>query len=305
MEFSRAGVSGIVAVGCLLMYGLLAVYVERKLAAWIQDRQGPMETGPYGLAQTLADILKLLRKQETIPAAAVKGLFLFAPLLALASVVASLAWVPFLRPSSGGEYGLWLALTVVSLEAVALFLGGWASGSKYAFLGAYRLLVLVLAYELVLGLLLLLVVSHYGTLDIAAIQSMQRPLWGILQSPGMFLGGLLWVGVGLMVSHRAPFDLPETESELVAGALTEYSGFRFALFMLAEYIVMLLQAIWVSYIFLGGWLWVGVPVLILGQMVVRWAWPRWRPDQALLLAWKRGIPLAFVAWVLEMIYVKM
>lgn len=296
--------NGLWIVGALLAYGLLAVYVERKLAAWVQDRQGPLETGPYGLLQTLADIGKLLRKQESVPATALRRLFLAAPALALVSVIGALAWLPGLSPSAAGEYSLWLALSVLGLEAVALFLGGWASGSKYALLGAFRLLGLILAYELVLGFLLLTVVAHYSTLDLGAIVHQQEHLWGLLHSPGMFLAGLLWIATSTSVAHRAPFDLPETESELVAGALTEYSGFRFALFMLAEYILMLLHALWVSYVFLGGLWAIGVPVLVLLQMLLRWAWPRWRPDQVLTLAWTGAIPLAFASWVIEMLYLR-
>lgn len=286
----------------LLGYGLFAVYIERKLAAWIQDRRGPIETGPYGLLQTAADILKLLRKQDTIPNSAIRGAFFVAPAVALTATLAAWAWTPVFYPVADTPYALWLAFAVLSLEAVAIFLGGWSSGSKYALLGAYRLLVLLLAYELILGLLLLTVLAHYGTFSLKAIALKQREIWGIFQSPSLFVGGLLWIGTSVMVSHRAPFDLPETESELVAGYFTEYSGFRFALFMLAEYIVMLLHAVWVSYVFFGGGTVIGVPLLLLGQMVLRWAWPRWRPDQVLALAWQKFIPLAFFLWIGEMLY---
>ena len=296
--------SGLLLVGALLLYGLFAVYVERKLAAWIQDRQGPMETGPYGLLQTLADLLKLLRKAESIPATAVRGMFLFAPVLALLAVVGTLPWLPFAHLSAENDYTLWLGISVLSLEAVALFLGGWSSGSKYALLGAYRLLVLLLAYELILGLLLLTILTHYGTFSLVQITHQQADIWGIFQSPMLFVAAMLWFAAGVMIAHRAPFDLPETESELVAGTLTEYSGFRFALFMLAEYIVMLLQAIWISYVFLGGNLLLFAPVLVIAQMVLRWAWPRWRPDQVLALAWRRGIPGAFFVWVGELLWQK-
>ncbi|MCS7188350.1 MAG: complex I subunit 1 family protein [Bacteroidia bacterium] len=294
--------NGWIAIVGILLYGLFIVYVERKVAAWIQDRQGPTETGPGGVAQTLADFLKLLRKQEAIPAYAVKSIFLFAPLLAIGGVIASLTWLPFLHPHGGGEYGLWLCITVASLEPAGLFLGGWASGSKYSLLGAYRLLLLLLAYELIVGLLLLTIAAHYKTLDIAYIVERQRSIWGLFQSPGLFLAGILWIGTGTMISHRAPFDLPETESELVGGALTEYSGLRFALFMLAEYTIMLLQAVWFALVFLGGgWIW-GAPLLVMLQILFRWSWPRWRPDQVLSLAWRKGIPLAALACVLTILY---
>ncbi|MCX8112941.1 MAG: NADH-quinone oxidoreductase subunit H [Bacteroidia bacterium] len=294
--------SGVAWVIGLLLYGLLAVYVERKLAAWIQDRQGPMETGPYGILQTLADILKLLRKEEALPAPSVQRVFLLAPVMAFLSVVGALPWIPLVEPHLRNEYGLWLAISIVSMEAVALFLGGWSSGSKYALLGAYRLLTLLLAYELIIGLLILTVATHYGSLDLQEIVNSQTQIWGILQSPSLFIAGILWFLAGVMVAHRAPFDLPETESELVAGVLTEYSGIRFGLFMLAEYILMLLQAIWVAYVFLAGKVLFWIPVLVLLQMTLRWAWPRWRPDQVLVIAWRRGIPVAFLAWVLELIW---
>ncbi len=291
--------NGLLLVGLLLGYALGVVYAERKIAAWVQDRQGPMETGPYGILQTLADILKLLRKQESLPATAVRGLFLSAPLLALAASVGAWSWLPFLKPSASGPYGLWLALTVLGLEAAAVFLGGWSSGSKYALLGAYRLLVALLAYELILGLLLLTVLTHYGSFDLQAIAQAQRTRPGLLQSPFLFLAAGLWLAAGILVAHRAPFDLPETESELVAGAFTEYSGFRFALFMLSEYVVLLLEAVWVSWVFLGGLL--AVPFLVVLKILLRWAWPRWRPDQVVTLAWRYGIPLAFAAWIGEMV----
>lgn len=292
--------NGVIAVAGILLYGLIAVYVERKLSAWIQDRMGPTETGPYGLLQTLADFLKLLRKAENIPETAVVGIFLFAPFLALIATIATLAWLPILTPSSDNPYALWLALSILLLEGIALFLGGWASGSKYALLGAYRLLVLLIAYELVLGLLLLTVLAHYGELSFTHLYHQQRQLPGALQSPFLLIASFLWVAAGTAVAHRAPFDLPETESELVAGTLTEYSGLRFALFMLAEYIVMLLQAVWVVWVFWGAWL-VLVPVGVIGQMLLRWAWPRWRPDQVVALGWRYGIPLAFLCWVGEML----
>lgn len=294
--------SAVVVIAGLLVYALFAVYIERKLAAWIQDRQGPMETGVYGLAQTLADLLKLLRKAESVPATSVQPTFLFAPILALLSVSGAMAFLPLTEIHADHDYALWLSVSILTMEAVAVFLGGWSSGSKYALLGAYRLLVSLLAYELILGLLLLTVITHYQTLSFTAFIAHQRDVWGVFHSPFMALAAALWFAAGVIVAHRAPFDLPETESELVAGTLTEYSGFRFALFMLAEYILMLLQAIWIAYVFLGGNLWFAVPLLILLQMTLRWAWPRWRPDQVIALAWRKGLPLAFLAWLGEMLW---
>ncbi|MEN2991965.1 MAG: complex I subunit 1 family protein [Bacteroidia bacterium] len=293
---------GYLALLGLLLYGLLAVYAERKIAAWIQDRLGPTETGPYGLLQTFADLLKLLRKSETVPEEAVRPTFRAAPLLSFAALAASLTWLPFLQPASSSEFGLWLASLTLILQAATLFLGGWASGSKYALLGAYRLLVLVLAYELMIGLLLLTLLAHYGTFSLAAMAAQQKGTWGLFQSPFLLGAAAAWLWTALLTAHRAPFDLPETESELVAGALTEYSGIRFALFMLSEYGVMLLQGLWFGYGFLGGQGWLGALLVVSLLLIVRWAWPRWRPDQVLTLAWTKGIPLTFFLWLGELLW---
>ena len=290
-------------VGGLLAYGLLAVYVERKVAAFIQDRVGPVETGPWGLLQTLADVVKLLRKHVPLPLGRETTLYEAAPLLALAAVCAALSWVPLWPLHAASPFGLWIAVGIMALEAVAIFLGGWSSHSKYALLGAFRLLGLVLSYEVLMGLLLLIVGLSYGTWDLVQIQSLQAKEWGLLRSPAMLLAGALWLFMSLLVSHRAPFDLPETESELVAGYLTEYGGIAFGFFMLAEYIVMFLQAYWIAHLFLGA-RWVGfwVPLLIIAQIIVRWAWPRWRPDQVVRILWHYAIPIAFAAFILEALW---
>ncbi len=290
-------------IGGLLAYGLIAVYVERKVAAFIQDRVGPVETGPWGLLQTLADVVKLLRKQVPLPAGREGSIYQSAPLLALGAVCAALAWVPLWPLHATSPFGLWIASGIIALEAVAIFLGGWSSHSKYALLGAFRLLGLVLSYELLLGLLLLVVGLSYGTWDLIEVKALQREGWGLFRSPAMFLAGLLWLAMALLISHRAPFDLPETESELVAGYLTEYGGMAFGFFMLAEYIVMFLQAYWLNHIFLGAqWIGFWVPLLIFAQIIVRWAWPRWRPDQVIRILWQYAIPMAFGAFITEAVW---
>jgi NADH-quinone oxidoreductase subunit H len=290
-------------VGGILLYGLIAVYVERKVAAFIQDRVGPIETGPWGLLQTLADVVKLMRKAVPAPAGRESTLYEVAPLIALSAVCAAVAWFPLWPLQAASPFGLWIAVGIMALETVAIFLGGWSSHSKYALIGAFRLLGLVLSYEVLLGLLLLIVGLSYGTWDLVAIRDLQKNTWGLLLSPGMLIAGILWLLLSFLISHRAPFDLPETESELVAGYLTEYGGMAFGFFMLAEYIVMFLQAYWITHVFLGArWVGLWVPLLIFFQMVVRWAWPRWRPDQAIKLLWKYAIPVAFGAFVLEALW---
>jgi len=290
-------------IGGLLAYGLIAVYVERKVAAFIQDRVGPVETGPWGLLQTLADVIKLMRKEVPAPEGREAALYRAAPLLALAAVCATLAWLPLWPLHATSAFGLWIATGIAALEAVAIFLGGWSSHSKYALIGAFRLLGLVLSYELLLGLLLLIVGLSYGTWDLIQIKALQSESWGLFRSPAMLLAGLLWLTMAFLVSHRAPFDLPETESELVAGYLTEYGGIAFGFFMLAEYIVMFLQAYWLNHIFLGAqWIGFWVPLLIFAQIVVRWAWPRWRPDQVIRILWQYAIPAAFGAFITEAVW---
>ncbi len=290
-------------VGGLLAYGLVAVYVERKVAAFIQDRVGPMETGPWGLLQTLADVVKLLRKGVTPPAGREAAFYEAAPLVALAAVCAALAWVPLWPLHATSPFGLWIAVSIMALQAVAIFLGGWSSCSKYALMGAFRLLGLVLSYEVLLGLLLLIVGLSYGSWDLVQIQSLQQGGWGLFRSPAMLVTGLLWLMGSFLVSHRAPFDLPETESELVAGYLTEYGGIAFGFFMLAEYIVMFLQAYWISQVFLGArWIGFWISLLIAMQIIVRWAWPRWRPDQVIKILWQYAIPVAFFAFIIESVW---
>ncbi len=293
----------VAVISGLLLYAILAIYVERKVAAFIQDRIGPVETGPWGLLQPVADVIKLLRKQPARPAGAAKGLFWAAPLLAFASVCGALAWLPFLPAAAADGMGLWLALLLLLLEAVALFVAGWSSCSKYALLGAFRLLALVLSYEVLLGVLLLLVALHYGTLDLVLIARKQQTTWGLFQSSGFLLTGLLWVGYSFFAAHRAPLDLPETESELVAGYFTEYSGIAFGFFMLAEYAIMAIQGFWLAWIFLGTkWWWFWTALFVLLQMITRWSWPRWRPDQVIRLTWSYGLPIAFLAFLMEALW---
>ena len=261
----------------IALYALVAVYVERKVAAFIQDRLGPMEVGPKGIFQTAADIVKLLLKEGIVPAAADRLLFLLAPVVVFAAVFAGFAVIPWGAGwvAAPLQLGLLYVLAIVAVDVVGLLMAGWASNSKYALIGGVRSVAQIISYEVPAGTALLAGVVAYGTLDLqqmCLLQSSQSgqalPVWGGLFDAGGY-GGLLAWGVvrnpalllafgvyfiaGLAENNRAPFDIPEAESELIAGFHTEYSGFRFAVFFLAEYAGMLLVSLLAAVVFLGGW----------------------------------------------------
>lgn len=265
-----------VSLGFLALYALFAVYAERKVSAFMQDRLGPMEVGPKGLFQTVADILKLLLKETIQPARADKLLFLLAPILVFCSVFAGFAVLPLapgLAPSAM-EVGLLYLLAIVSIDVIGLLLAGWSSNNKYALMGSVRSVSQIIAYEVPAGLALLAAVLTYGSLNLVEIVQLQGatstepvyflgvwdvsaigglPAWGAFRYPHLLAGLGVYFIAGLAEANRAPFDIPEAESELIAGFHTEYSGFRFAVLFLAEYGVMLLVALVASILFLGGY----------------------------------------------------
>ena len=348
----------------LLLFAVFAIWSERKIAAFVQDRLGPMEVGRYGLLQTIADLLKLIQKEDIVPTAADRRLFLTAPVLIFVSVFAGFAVLP-LTPSINGantEVGIFYLLAIVSLDVVGILMAGWGSNSKYALYGAMRSVSQIISYEIPLGLTVLCVVMISQTLDLQAISYQQgiwyndialyagqenylfglKALgieitetggflsWNIVRMPFLFLAFIIFFIASLAEANRAPFDLPEAESELVGGYHTEYSGFRWALIMLSEYGMMLLVAFLGSILFLGSWntpfpnigslelaLWTsGVPGSLAGnlwgafwliskalsivflQMMVRWTYPRLRVDQLMSLCWKYLTPAALVLIVL-------
>ncbi|MHA7877749.1 MAG: complex I subunit 1/NuoH family protein [Bacteroidota bacterium] len=335
----------------LLLFVLAAGYFERKMAAFIQDRLGPTEVGYWGLGQPLADLLKLLQKERIVPTAADKVLFVIAPAWIFVVVFAAFAVLPVTHTWRGVSTttGVLYLLAMTSLESIGIFVAGWASNNKYARMGAMRALLQFMAYEipLVISVLSVLIVSQ--TLDLQAI-AMQQGLgayppthllgissldvsrwggvftWNIVRIPPLFLAYILFFVASLAACHRAPFDLPEAESELVGGYHTEYSGLRWAWLMLAEYSMMLLMSLLGVILFLGGWhsplpnlpglplgtwtsgipgtwishLWAGCWLfskalfVILLQMVIRWTLPRLRFDQVMWLCWQRLTPAALL-----------
>jgi NADH-quinone oxidoreductase subunit H len=296
----------------------LLTVLERKLIGRFQQRYGPNRVGPFGLMQPLADIVKLASKEQSRPTTSIGLLFALAPVISIITAVSALAIVPFggvqdIFGTPVGLYGIDVGigpLYLFAFGAVAFYgfmLGGWASGSKYSFLGAMRAAAQLISYEVAMGLSLLGVVFTAGTLSLVGIVEAQRDMWFVVPQ---VVGFVVFLCAAFAETNRTPFDLPEAESELVQGYQTEYGGARFASFMLAEYLnITVLSGIAVT-IFLGGWLlpfgihppgWVD-PLVVLGKILificlfiwVRATVPRLRYDQLMALGWKVLLPLATV-----------
>jgi NADH-quinone oxidoreductase subunit H len=298
-----------------------ATYLERKISAFMQARLGPMRVGPWGLLQPIADGLKLLTKEDFVPEKADRLIFLFAPYIAVAAAFIVLAVIPF-APDWGVitdvNIGLLLVLAVSSVGVLALILAGWSSNSKYALLGGLRSSAQMVSYEVAMGLSLIGALMFARTLSLSGIVNAQASdaIWYLVYQP---VGFLIFLVSGIAENNRAPFDLPEAESELVAGFHTEYSGFRWSLFFMAEYAAMLVVSAVAVTVYLGGWyfpfvyqltegkgyhnLYVIVSLLVFVAKLaailflyfwLRWTLPRFRYDQLMDIGWKWLIPSALV-----------
>lgn len=335
----------------LLLYTVLATYAERKVAAFIQDRMGPMEVGYYGLAQSVADLLKLLQKEDIVTARADKIIFRAAPIVIFTTVFAGFAVIPLSSGWSGADIstGLFYLLAIVSLDVIGIVMAGWGSNNKYSMMGTMRAAAQLVSYEVPLGLSVVCVCMLTQTLDLQQISYQQSTLhgqpeflfgiralgietqhvggilmWNVFRMPLLFVAWAIFFISSLAESNRAPFDLPEAESEIVAGFQTEYSGFRWAVIMLAEYGMMLLVSLLGVILFFGSWnsplpnmgpirladwtngtpgslasyLWGTFWLLskacffVIVQMWVRWTFPRLRVDQLMALSWKYLTPIA-------------
>jgi NADH-quinone oxidoreductase subunit H len=297
----------LIFLGVFLIVPVLTV-VERKLIGRFQNRYGPNRVGPVGLVQPLADIIKLAGKEMLRPDAAVPLLYAIAPALVILSGIVTLAILPFGDVKDGvGFYGIDVSIGVLyffafgSLSFYGLLLAGWASGSKYSFLGAMRSAAQLISYEVSMGLALLGAVMMAGSLSLTAVVEAQDEIWFIVPQ---IVGFLIFMIAGFAETNRAPFDLPEADSELVQGYMTEYGGMRFGSYMLAEYLEMfVISGIAVTF-FLGGWMgpgpgwldpiWMVVKTLALVMFFiwVRATLPRLRYDQLMGLGWKVMLPLA-------------
>jgi len=334
---------------------LVAIYVERKLAAFIQDRLGPMEVGYKGTLQTLADLIKLLKKEVIIPQAANKPLFVLAPIWMLVTVVTAFIVLPVSNAWLGTptSIGLLFLLAMLSLKTIGILVAGWASNNKFARLGAIRAMTQFLAYEIPLGLSVLCVIVVCRNLDLSVI-SFQQGLdvynmyqdsiqtayflgikgldishmggfltWNLFRMPILIIAYSIFFLTSLAVSNKIPFDLAESESELITGYHTEYSGIYWAWIMVSEYSALFLMSIFGVILFWGGWntplpnigplklalytngyptTWLGniwaffwlftkALIFVLIQLWVKWTFPRLRTDQLIRLCWLYLIPL--------------
>jgi NADH-quinone oxidoreductase subunit H len=291
----------------------MILLLERKLLGRFQARYGPNRVGPKGLLQPAADVLKLLSKESFTPATAVPWMMAIAPVISIVTAVATLAVIPFGPFDAwGGNFGLYgidvsigllYFLAFGSLAFYGLVLGGWASGSKYSFLGAMRAAAQLISYEVALGLSLVGVAMTAGSLSVVDIVEEQGAIWYVVPQ---FAGFLIFLVAGFAETARAPFDLPEADAEIVAGYNTEYGGMRFGSFFMAEYIEVIIISGIATACFLGGWHGPGpealAPLWVLLKMfafVVLFIWvratlPRLRYDQLMSFGWKVLLPLATV-----------
>lgn len=293
------------AVIMALLLGVVsyALYFERKVIGWMQDRIGPNRVGPLGLLQSIADVTKLLIKEDVIPANADRALFLLAPVIAFVPAFAVLAVIPFTLThvfTADLNVGLLFYIAFSSITILGIVIGGWASNNKYSLLGGMRSAAQMISYEIPLGMSVLGVVMIAGSLNLSVIvQKQMQTHWFIIPQ---ILGFIVFMIAAIAELNRTPFDLPEAESELVAGYHTEYSGFRFAFFMLSEYTYVFAIAGLATTLFLGGWsgpllpswLWFALKAsaVIFFLFWVRATMPRLRGDQLMSFAWKVLIPVA-------------
>jgi NADH-quinone oxidoreductase subunit H len=310
----------------ILIYALFAIWMERKVAGFIQDRLGPMRVGGWhGWAQSFADLLKLIQKEDIIPTDTSKFLFKFAPFLMFSASYAAFAVIPFSSGYIGSniDIGVFYILAITSLLTISVIMAGWASNNKWSLLGAMRSAAQMVSYEVPTIMAVLSVIVVAGSLNLMTVTEMQSgndtlgflPNWLIFQNPFLLVAFVIFFISILAESHRVPFDLPESESELVAGFQTEYSGMRWAMFMLAEYADMLLLSLLGAVLFFGGWnspfgefmggpiwgfLWFMLKgmILVFVMMWIRWTLPRYRVDQLMHLCWSILIPISFVNFVL-------
>lgn len=290
---------GILIVVLTIAAGL--IWLERRLLALWQDRYGPNRVGPFGLLQVLADMIKIFFKEDWIPPFADKAVFIGAPAVIVVTVLMSFAVLP-IAPGiivSDLNVGLLFVLAMSSLGVYSVVLAGWSSDNKYALLGGLRAAAQMLSYEVFLGLSLMGVVLLAGSFDLSVIVQAQRHLWFVVPQ---FLGFVLFLIAGVAETRRLPFDLPEAESELIAGFHSEYSGMKFGMFFVGEYLGVILISSLITILFFGGWLgpWLPPVVWFLIKMLfficffilLRAALPRPRFDQLMSWGWKVMLPLA-------------
>lgn len=312
----------------LLLGVAYLTYLERKVIGYMQIRIGPNRVGPFGLLQPIADVLKLILKEVILPLKANRFLYLLAPILTLAPALVAWSVIPFSDTVvlANVDAGLLFLLAMTSLGVYGVIIAGWASNSKYAFLGALRSAAQVVSYEIAMGFALVGVLMAAGSMNLGEIVQAQQGGWNHWYFIPLFpLFVVYWISA-VAETNRAPFDVAEGESEIVAGFHVEYAGVSFALFFLAEYANMILLAFVASIMFLGGWLspfegyvwadkllfwippfaWLFIKVLFFLFLYLwfRATFPRFRYDQIMRLGWKIFIPVTFFWFVIEVVMIK-
>ena len=292
------GFSALVGVNAIIL-----VWLERKVAGHMQFRLGPMEVGPHGLLQTLADGIKLVSKQFLMPKEADKPLFLMAPIVSLVPIFVAMMPLPLGKTVQAWELniGLLLVIALGLLNTLGILLAGWGSNNKYALLGGSRAVAQILAYKIPLLLCVLTIIMMAGSFSLREIALAQRHGWYVFTQPILFI---IYIIAITLETNRSPFDFSEAESELVAGFHTEYSAMGFSLFFLAEYSYMFIASALASILFLGGWqgpllpgpVWSLIKLysIVFLLMWFRWTFPRLRIDQMLAFGWKILLPLALI-----------
>lgn len=301
MNAALLNIAGIL-VGILMVSALL-IWWERRLLGFFQDRLGPNRVGPFGLLQVVADMIKIFTKDDWVPVYADRPVFVIAPAIIAITMLVAFAVVP-MAPHIGivdMNVGLLFFFAMTALAVYSVVLAGWSSNNKYSLLGGLRATAQMISYEVFMGLSVMGVVMMAGTFDLRAIVEAQRGMWYVVPQ---FIGFVVFVVAGIAETHRLPFDLPESEAELVAGFHTEYSGFKFGLFFVGEYIGITLVSAMIVTLFFGGWLGPGLPPLawfslktflfVCFFVLLRASLPRPRYDQLVAYGWKAMLPLALL-----------
>lgn len=300
-------VSTLLLVGAVLVtvvtLSALLIWVERRLLGFWQDRYGPNRVGPFGLLQVVADMVKIFMKEDWVPPFANKAVFVIAPAVVMVAILMSFAVVPFTSSMIVADLnvGLLFFLAMSSLSAYSVVLAGWASNNKYSLLGGVRASAQMVSYEVFMGLSLMGVVMLAGSFNLREIVEAQRGLWFCIPQ---VLGFIIFLIAGLAETKRLPFDIPEAEAELVAGFHTEYSGMKFGMFFVGEYLGIILVSAMIVVLFFGGWhgpwlppvvwFWIKTLLFICLFILLRAALPRLRFDQLMAFGWKAMLPLALV-----------
>jgi NADH-quinone oxidoreductase subunit H len=318
-ELIRMVFAVIIIISFIFLNAIMMGYLERKIAGHVQRRPGPMEVGSHGILQLVVDGVKLVGKELLVPVNVDRTLFRLAPILSFTPVILPLLVIPFSEKLQARDLNLGLVFIVsmTSINVMAILVAGWGSNNKYSMFGAMRAVAQSIAYEIPILLSMLAVILMANTFSLKEIVGAQQNIWFIVLQPIAFI---IYIISGVAETNRAPFDLPEAESELTAGFHTEYSGMGFSLFFLGEYTNMFTVAAVATVLFLGGWhgpplpygeylgiVWFFLKVyfLLFFMIMIRWTYPRVRFDQLLNFAWKYLVPFSLANILITAVVVKL